>query len=358
MRVTKRGLRLPAWHQVQVDEKAPEELKNHLEELMDALQQWEDVDFQLRSIKTARQYEFTMFMKCKKSPVHGASFLYIMSSSLAHSGVMFRSRRTSPTLNLFTHSNIRDLSGPEPNRTLLAQLGLRPEQVELIRKALLPAETMWDSTLRFVGGLRRFSLLFGLQPMVRREAEALKHVSMALEKVHPLEWRVNVPAYLKQGSPNLFRLEASRVMPSLLQMFQDVQGSMPHASQVLVCFGLPDMCEEEQLRLFLLRCMLSNSLHVLLLPESLSYKAQEYFTSLWRFLVQELQASAGQKKYLLALVVSQRSCLLLDFFRAYQQDPPQLRVDLLRTQIQERCTIVWSQTTCAGLTCAPVCCSF
>ncbi|CAK8993270.1 unnamed protein product [Durusdinium trenchii] len=207
---------------------------------------------------------------------------------------------------------------------------------------------MWDSTLRFVGGLRRFSLLFGLQPMVRREAEALKHVSMALEKVHPLEWRVNVPAYLKQGSPNLFRLEASRVMPSLLQMFQDVQGSMPHASQVLVCFGLPDMCEEEQLRLFLLRCMLSNSLHVLLLPESLSYKAQEYFTSLWRFLVQELQASAGQKKYLLALVVSQRSCLLLDFFRAYQQDPPQLRVDLLRTQIQERCTIVWSQTTCAG----------
>ena len=109
--------------------------------------------------------------------------------------------------------------------------------------------------------------------------------------------------------------------------------------------------QEEALRLFLLRCMLSENgaLHVLVLPESLPASTQEYFVSCWQSLARDLQTSAGRGKYLLAVVgSSSRSCLVFDAFRAHQRDPPQLRVERLRQQLASQCKIVWSQDACAG----------
>ena len=259
-------------------------------------------------------------------------------------------RRTYPILNLFTHANVQELTRPGLHRNDLeallhnARFNLQARDLEQILKDLGPPQTLLNSALRC---LQQFSM-HGLAPRVREEALKLHRVAMALPTLQVRSSRTT-PAYLKPGSPNLFLVQESKVLPFVLSMFDDVQGSEPNARQVLICLGMPEKVQPEQLRLFLLRCLLSeNCLHVLLLPECLSYTAQEYFLSIWRSLLQSLGASAGQRKYLLALMGSKKECFLFDAFRAYQQDPPQLRVAELRRKLEDRCTMVWSRTPCAG----------
>ena len=255
-------------------------------------------------------------------------------------------RKAYPVLNLFTHANIQELTREVSRSDLEALLhnagfNLREQDLEKIQKDLKPPETLWGSAFRC---LQHFSIQ-RLPPRVRQEASKLQQVATALPR---LQCRTSgVPPYLKPGSPNLFLVQESRVIPSVLSMFHDI-GSEPNARQVLICSGLPEKVQAEHLRLFLLRCLLTeNCLHVLLLPENLSYSAQGYFLSMWRFLLQSLGASAGQRKYLLALVGSKKDCPLFDAFRVYQQDPPQLRIAQLRQQL-EQCTLVWSKAPCAG----------
>ena len=317
VQLTHRGLRPPSQANFRLTLGTVEEMKTSLEELKTALKQWEDLDFQIR--------------------------------------------RANPILNLFTHSNIQEFTRADLGRNnllaLLGQRALQENEIQQIKETLKPSESVWNSTFH---ALRRcFSLPMGLPALVREEAIALQQVARALGSMRQRTAPVTtVASYLKQGSPNLFLLPEAKIVPSVLSMFHDVQGSMPDASQLVICLGMDEMRAPEHLRLFLLRSMLSQSLHVLLLPESLSYKAQEYFLACWRWLVKELQASAGQKKYLLAIVGSQKSCLLFDALRAYQQEPPQMRIGALRRQLEEHCTIVYSRTACAGgreIFCANMC---
>ena len=307
--LTARGLVLPVEQKILL--KSPtaiEEIKSLLDDFRKALDKWEEVDLGLR--------------------------------------------RAYPILNLFTHSNLRELTKPGlPHGdlvTLLTNAKFTEQEIERIERKLQHPATL-DTAVQW---FQKFSLRS--IPMVQREAEALYRCAGALPSTLPRGTRSTPPMYLKQGSPNLLLLPESKVLPSILSMFLDVHGAMPNASQVLVCAGLEETVAPEQLRLFLLRCLLSgdNSLHVVLLPESLSYQNQKYFLSTWRSLVQFLGASAGQKKYLLTLVslTSSKDSLLFDAFRAYQQDPPQLRTADLRQHLGQDSIIVWSRTPCAGKT--------
>ena len=306
--LTARGLVLPDKQKILL-KSAIEEIKSLLHDFRKALDKWEQVDLRLRC--------------------------------------------AYPILNLFTHSNLRELTQPDlPHRdlvTLLTNAKFSEEEIERIERKLKHPATL-DTAVRW---FQKFSLRS--MPMVQHEAEALYRCAGALPRsTLPRGTRSTPPMYLKQGSPNLLLLPESKVLPSILSMFLDVHGAMPNASQVLVCVGLEETAAPEQLRLFLLRCLLSpdNSLHVVLLPETLSYQNQKYFLSTWRSLVQFLGASAGQKKYLLTLVslVSSKDSLLFDAFRAYQQDPPLLRTADLRQHLGEGSIIVWSRTPCAGKT--------
>ncbi|CAE7900181.1 RNF213 [Symbiodinium necroappetens] len=267
-------------------------------------------------------------------------------------------RKSFPILNHFTQSNVRELTTPRrPERDLRALLRswdadvdrLPEEQWQRIRTGLAPPVTMLGSAVRWMHA--KF-LTYNLSPMLEKEALSLQTVAHALPQRRSVACRVpTIPAYLKQGAPNLILAKEHDVMPAVLSMFQDSQAGMPGASQVLLCLGLDVLFQEEALRLFLLRCMLSDNgaLHVLVLPESLPASTQEYFVTCWQRLARDLQTSAGRGKYLLAIVGSiSRSCLVFDAFRAHQRESPQLRVERLRQQLVSRCKIVWSKDACAG----------